>query len=132
MAFDLEWVSPQDFLQAKEKLEEFAKELEKEESYLRHAIAEVEMKKKKIDFRSNEMDAKERAMEKTSLHHAELECELAQENLALNAHRALIQIANVDVIEALDEILLQLELETDPKEVFKYMKRRREELEPKW
>lgn len=89
--------------------------------------------------RENEMNRKEKELAELGEQLANMESQLVVDrNLItieaseLNERREKIAKANVDPVKTLDEILLMLEIEEDPKVIHKYMKQRREDLEPKW
>lgn len=140
IGYDFSWVRDmKDLAIAVEDLEHLSiKAIDKLEYAHRQAniIREQETQWRR---RENEMNRKEKELTDLGEHLANMESQLiagqnlvTNETLALNAHRALVAKANVDPIKALDEILLMLELEEDPKIILKYMKQRREDLEPKW
>jgi hypothetical protein len=50
----------------------------------------------------------------------------------LEAKAEAIRLANVDPIALIDEILLELELEQDPKKIVEYVRKKRQALDIKW
>lgn len=134
------WVkSPEDVLDAKQMLEKMGEEVNRQLVWADRQVQIVSLREKELLKRENQVNALHKQVDADKLRLAEMEHQIVDETraaknekLALDARKALLAIANVDVVEALNEILLQLELEEDPKEILKYMKRRREELEPKW
>jgi hypothetical protein len=140
IGYDFSWVRDmKDLAIAVEDLEHLTiKAIDKLEYAHRQANI-IQEKENTWRRRENEMNRKEKELAELGEQLANMESQLVVDrNLItieaseLNERREKIAKANVDPVKALDEILLMLELEEDPKVIHKYMKQRREDLEPKW
>lgn len=137
---DFAWVrTPEDVMDAVGELQRFADVLKEKRWAVDHDIEVLEKETKRVE--KLEADVQAQALQVRAqveavtlvMNDNERSREaLNNREMILDDRRKKLEKANVDPIQALDEILLQLELEEDPLEILKYMKKRREELEPKW
>ena len=137
---DFAWVkTPEDVMDAVGELQRFADVLKEKRWSVDQDIDALTVEAKKIKSLEEQVNAeafriKEQiaAITGTLTEIDRTRHELNIREMELDDQRKKLIKANVDPIQALDEILLQLELEEDPAQILKYMKQRREDLEPKW